>query len=294
MYLLFALYSFCARFFSLKINYRLAVLLGKVIYYFDFSGRRAVLDNLSGILPKGTPVKRRKEQAQNVYINFQKYLFEYFALKKYSAEQLAEELITFFNVAVIDNFLKEKKPFIFASAHLGNWELGGKYVPIFGRQVNIIYRPFRDERLNTFFTRYSHDNAITYIPLGISMRKAFKALKLGEIVTLVGDWGIGGGTGGVEVLFFGEGTQFPVGPATLAVKAHVPLVPCFMIRNSSNHFEGFIEEPMYPTANTSPEQQIQEMTQRFATILEKYVRQYPDQWLIFTQVWPKKVQRDFK
>lgn len=287
MFLLLWLYSFCARLFPLKFNYFLAALLGKGIYYFDFHGRKAVLDNLRRILPAETPVKKRKVQARNIYINFQKYLFEYFALKKYSAEQLAKKLITFSNTAVIDNLLKERKSFIFASSHLGNWELAGKYAPVFGGRVNIIYRPFRDERLNTFFSRYNHNAGLTYIPLGMSLRKAFKALKQGEIVALLGDWGIGGAEG-IEVRFFGEKTRFPLGPATLAVKAHVPLVPGFMMRTHNNQFEGFLEEPIYQTADTLPEQQIQEMTQRYATILEKYVRQYPDQWLIFTQVWTQK------
>lgn len=287
MYFFLKLYSWYAHFFPLRVNYHLSIPLGKLVYYCDKAGRTGILTNLGRIVPQARLAARRKI-AQKVFVNFQKYLFEYFALKDVSPHALTSTLITL-DTRNVETFIKEKKSFVVVSSHLGNWELAGKYGVTLGRRINIIYRPFRDKRVNSLFTRNDRQSNITYIPLGPSLRKAFKALQNGEIVAMVGDWGIGD-KHGTEVTFFGAKTYFPSGPASLALKTNSPLVPAFMVRTAANHFEGVMEEPIYPVPGTPEEQQVKEMTQRFARVLEKYVQKYPDQWLIFTPVWQKEKQ----
>ena len=152
------------------------------------------------------------------------------------------------------------------------------------QRVNLIIQPHQDSKLNELFINCRKCGHTKLITLGMDIRKAFKAVKNGEILVTVGDWGIGDDSG-LEVLFFGQSARFPTGPAILAIKTGAPLIPGFTLRNAAGNFTVHIEQPINYNRQAPEAGQVAEITQKFAACLEKYVKQYPEQWLIFKPVW---------
>ncbi len=264
-------------------GYAAARFLGLLTWAINTSDRRAVNANLSVIIPGDHDAGKRKRITRQVFANFYFYLFEFLHSQKH---ELVRENQNFFvsGKEIFTGLFERKQPFIVVSAHLGNWEIAAEYMDQFGYPINLIIQPHTDQRINDLFINCRRCRHTKLIPLGIGLRNAFKALKKGENLTTVGDWGIGEGEG-VEVRFFGQITRFPSGPAVLAVKTKTPLVPGFTIREGSGYFHTYIEPPLTADSSQNEEGQIKELTQNYAAILEKYVNLYPDQWCIFKRVW---------
>ena len=261
----------------------LSRILGYCAYLFSRQQRTNVLANLEYILPPGTSVSARKEKARAVFLNFYTYLFEFFSLKSLDREQ-AKTLLAPKTVELFNRFSRDKQPFIIVSAHLGNWEIAAFALDALGFVNNLIYQPHADKRINDLFINSRGYRHTKLVSLGMGLKNAFKGLKKGEILTMVGDWGLG--SAGIEVMFFGRLTRFPCGPAEIAVKTRVPIVPGFTIREGHNKFAMGCEEPLVWDKQAAEEEQIKSITQSFAAALEQQVRAHPEQWLIFKRIWP--------
>lgn len=283
MYWIYRLLQILANSCPPSCNYVLAGILGYLTYLFNRTHRDNVLANLRYILPPETSLAARKEKARKVFINFYNYLFEFFSIKTLDREQ-ANKIMAPKTVALFSELNRQKQPFIIVSAHFGNWEIAAIVLDSLGFTNNLIYQPHEDKRINDIFVSNRRYHTTKLVPLGIGLKNAFKGLKNGEILTMVGDWGVGDGTG-IEVLFFGQKTHFPCGPAEIAVKTKVPVIPGFSIREGINKFFIGCDEPIVWDRQAPEEQQIKSITQSFASILEKQVRAYPEQWLIFKRIW---------
>lgn len=284
MYWIYRLLQILANGCSPGCNYALAGLLGSLTYLFNHSHRANVLANLRYILPPETSQAARKEKARNVFVNFYKYLFEFFSIKALDREQ-AKNIMAPKTVDLFSEFNRKGQPFIIVSAHFGNWEIAAIVLDSLGFTNNLIYQPHKDKRINDLFVHNRSYHTTKLVPLGIGLKNAFKGLKNGEILTMVGDWGLGDDTG-IEVLFFGQKTRFPCGPAEIAVKTKIPIIPGFSVREGNNKFFIGCDEPIVWDRHAPEEQQIKVITQTFASILERHVRQNPEQWLIFKRIWP--------
>lgn len=283
MYWLYRTLKWSSHIFPLKVNYRLAKMLGCLSCALNQQQQKNVLANLSGILPAGTPSKERKRVARQIFINFFKYLFDFFSSSNIDSVKLSS-LTSFPKLKIFESYHQRKQAFIIISAHLGNWEIAAAIMDSLGYDNNIIYQPLKNHRLNALFMSSRNFRYAKLIPLGIGLRKAFKSLEDGQPLSMVGDWGIGKEEG-IEVEFFSKKTRFPTGPANLAIKTKVDLLPGFTIRDSPNHFTVFLEPPITYDQSGSDEEKCREITQKFANVLEKYVKLYPDQWLIFNPLW---------
>jgi len=264
----------------------LSRILGYCAYLFSRQQRENVLANLKHILPPGTSERDRKQKARSVFINFYLYLFEFFSIKSIDLDQ-AKTLMAPNTVEMFNRFSRDRQPFIIVSGHLGNWEIAAFALDALGFVNNLVYLPHTDKRTNDLFINSRSYRQTRLVSLGMGLKNAFKGLKKGEILTMVGDWGVGESTG-IEVLFFGRLTRFPCGPAEIAVKTKVSILPGFSVREGNNKFFIGCEEPLAWDKQASEEEQIKSITQSYAAILEKQVRSHPEQWLIFTRIWPEQ------
>jgi len=285
MYWIYLLLRFLARHCPPGCISGLCRILGYCTYRLNRQQRTNVLANLEYILPPGTGISIRKEKACAVFINFYIYLFEFFSLKSLDRDQ-AKKLLDPNTVDLFSRFSGDKQPFIIVSAHLGNWEVAAFALDALGFVNNLIYQPHADKRIDALFINNRDYRHTRLVSLGMGLKNAFKGLKNGEILTMVGDWGIGDSTG-IEVLFFGRLTRFPCGPAEIAVKTGVPILPGFTIRQGRNKFAMGCTEPLNWDKQASADEQIKSITQSFAAMLEKQVCSYPEQWLIFKRIWER-------
>ena len=88
------------------------------------------------------------------------------------------------------------------------------------------------------------------------------------------------------VNFFGLPACTTAGPARLGARTGVPLVPAFLVRQGESDQHRLIVFPDIELAQTgNREADIVTNTQRCSDVVERVLREYPDQWIWFHRRW---------
>ena len=170
------------------------------------------------------------------------------------------------------------------TAHFGNWELGAVGVGIYlDQKINVLVKSQRNPFVANWFLSMSEKFGNKQIPLGISIKEIFKALKNNEVVGVVGDQR--GPRKGVKVKYFDTETYTFAGTAAIALKTKSPVLVMLSTRNSKGNYESKIEEIKLEKFVGSKDEQIIQFNQKYMNILEKYVKQYPEQWFWMHNIW---------
>ncbi len=117
---------------------------------------------------------------------------------------------------------------------------------------------------------------------GSYLRPLYRKLQQGAIVVLYGDGARGGHF--TQVDFLGLPLSLSVGPFRIAARARVPLIPAFIIRDGDGRHRIILEAPlMLPDAKPAS---LQQAADRYAALLSRYVRTYPDHWFTWARLRP--------
>ena len=88
------------------------------------------------------------------------------------------------------------------------------------------------------------------------------------------------GKRGVFVNFFGRKASTPGGAAQLAIKYGAPIVVTMSIRTACGRYKSIFREVEVRENDT-----VEELTQRFTTIMEEVIRQNPEQYFWMHRRW---------
>lgn len=196
----------------------------------------------------------------------------------------------------LDEALAAGNGAILVSPHLGNWELGGLGLADLGYRLNVLTFREPDEKVNELRERVRNERGIGTIyvdrddtsPLAII--EAINALRRNEVLCLLGDRD--GSSNTILINFFGKSTPFPTGAAYLSLASGAPVIPVF-VPLEGDRYATLMEEPIYFRGGHGQHAQaIRCGMQRLASVFERYIRQYPDQWYNFFDFW--KVEKGLK
>jgi KDO2-lipid IV(A) lauroyltransferase len=177
-----------------------------------------------------------------------------------------------------------RKGLIVVTAHMGSFEVGMAALRERERaKIHVVFRrdPFeRFERLRSGLRkRLGVEEAPVDDGWTVWMRLR-DALLADEVVVLQGDR-VMPGQKGEPVPFLGGRMLLPAGPVKMALATGAPIVPIFSVRMSNGNVRLFVEpaiwvERVEPAAPGGPHPALLQ----WAAVLERYVRAYPDQWLM--------------
>ncbi len=201
---------------SLKCAYGLADFSAKV--YFKFSGKNkvALRNNLKVVFGDDISEETLDLHVLNVYKNFARYLTDFFRFLKIEKSDFKDK-VTVRGIEKVEKVLNEEKGGVLLALHLGNWELGGAVVSNLGFPLHAIVLEHANQKINDFFVKQRGVNGLSSIPLGMSVKRAFRALRNNELVAIVGDKDYT--SSGIPIDFFGKKAILPKGPAIFSLKA---------------------------------------------------------------------------
>jgi len=257
----------------------LAVLIGNFYWAVMKNDREMVRRNLSRILGDPSlvgPTVRR------LYVRYAKYLVDYTRMDLLREKHLRRLVRGFEGKEHFDQAMAGGKGTLILTAHLGNWEMGGIFLSLMGYSLTVITAPDVEARLHEFRVRLRQEQQIKVVTLDDTMASSLavlKALQANELVALLGDRDLFGK--GIPVIFFGQRVFFPIGPALLAYLSGAPLIPTFVLMDQDDKYLCLAEPPIVLHRTGKRDQDLAENTQRIATVLEKFIRKYPDQWYTF-------------
>ena len=229
----------------------------------------------------GPPVTRAESRAfgRRVLGNFYDFVCDVGRSLHLSREQLAASID---GVDGHEHFLAARalrRGAILATAHMGSFEAGAVALLEHEPRIHVVFKrdPSRFEQVRCALRKKL---GILEAPVdegwGLWMRLR-DALNRDEVVMVQADR-VMPGQKGVEVPFLHGRVALPSGPVKLALASGAPIVPVFAVRTRGNKIRIFVEPSiLVEPSDASPHPAMIQL----ARAIEKYVRAYPDQWLMF-------------
>ena len=257
-----------------------------------FLGRNTVaIDNLDLALPNLSKTERQTI-ASDMWENMARLAGEYvflddmFDLVPSNPEAGRIEVV---GVDIFERLRHDKKPKIFITAHMGNFELLPIAAATFGLNVTAMFRPpnnpyIAERILAARKTRMGH-----LVP-----SKAGAAISLARILDAGGNIGVlvdQKFNNGLETTFFGEPCLTSPLVAKLARQYDCDIYPAFCIRLPNGRFRLTLEDRLQiPKDSTGKVEQLALM-QSINDHVENWVRAHPGQWMWFHKRWKIRTSR---
>jgi len=169
--------------------------------------------------------------------------------------------------------------------HLGNWDVGGRYMTERGLRVVSVAEELRPERLFRLFVE--HREALGLEILGLSRdaqvgRRLASALAENRMVALVADRDLTGR--GVEVPMFGRPRRLPAGPALLSLTTGAPILvsPVYQIPGG---WRIVFSAPFEIDATGERRRDVAALTHRMGEAFERAISAAPADWHLFQPAW---------
>jgi KDO2-lipid IV(A) lauroyltransferase len=176
------------------------------------------------------------------------------------------------------------KPSLVFSAHLANWELPACAPKMFGMSTSILYRRPNIGATSDAIVALRERCMGNMVAAGLDAPfRLGRALERGDHVAMLADQHT---TQGVDVVFFGRWAKANPLIAQLARLTGAPIYGVRAIRlPDGNHFRGELTEEIVPARGLDGIIDVHATTQKIATVIEGWVREYPEQWLWLHRRW---------
>ncbi len=257
--------------------------LAWIVYVFHVRLRQVGMRNLALAFPE----KAEAERAQILrgeFASLGRQLAEVCRFPKYTPENI-DQVVVYDGFENYERARARGKGVLFLTAHFGGWELSAFAHSLHGHPMHIVVRAMDNVYLDRLILRYRtlHGNCI--VEKDDFVRGLLAAMKAGEEVGILMDTNMTPPQG-VFVDFFGIAACTASGLARIALRTDAAVVPGFTIWDAQLGKYRLRFDPALELIRTGDlEADIQANTQQFTSVIEKYVRNYPEQWLWVHRRW---------
>jgi len=278
IYCLYKLGQFLILRLPTQISYLLADFLSDLNYFLNFHDRRNVENNLKNILSSSSNLNR---VVRDMFRNFGRYLVEFFLMEKNLNKLFIQNHVKIQNLNYIDDVLKKGKGGILVTAHIGNWELGGRILSELGYSLTVIALSHKNKAINSLFNNKRECGGnITVVPPGLAARQCLKDLRANKLIAIVGDRDFA--ENGQVLDFLGKKVLLPKGAAVFSIKTGAPIIPIFLIREERDKYILSIRRPITPSEHGNRDDaEVVSVMRKYVGILQEVICKYPAQWLMF-------------
>ena len=179
----------------------------------------------------------------------------------------------------VEEALRCGRGVLFATAHLGNWELSAYAWAMFGRPMRVVARPLDNPLIDRLVERRRTGSGNRVISKREAARPILKALAANQAVGILIDQNASPESG-VFVDFFGVPACAGTGFAKLASHSGAAVIPGFALWSEEEHrYVLRFYPPLEMTGDAARD------TEALHKRLEAVVRAHPDQWLWMHRRW---------
>jgi len=251
-------------------------------YAADVGRRRNALVNYAAALglPESDPEVPRV--ARRAFENYCRMLADFLLMGSLSPAEVPGR-ITVTGLEHADHALRDGSGTILAMPHMGSWDFAGGLASMLGYRILAVAETFPGS-LNDAVVETRSAYGLDIVPMGRSAVRAInRALDRNDLVALLCDLPHGPG---VTVSFFGRRATVPSGPAAIACRNGVPLIPAYCFSSAPGSYHVHLDPPIHPP---SPEEcagsdGTQAHMQMGVKYFERFIRNYPDQWYAFCPI----------
>ena len=251
---------------------------------FRWHGR--LRDNLAIALPNASP-ERVEELARAAWGSFGATLAEYAHLRTI-ADRRFDEHVEVALAPGVDASRASGRPFIFVTAHLGNWEISAATARSLGLPLTVVYSRQSNPITDWLVQRRRRDLGCRFLAADDSIRPLLTELRAGRSIGLLVDLRV---ESGEPLPFCGYDTATTLVPARLALRFGCPLVPVRVERVRPAHLRVTLHDPVPPRAAAAPDAQARQMMTGVNALFEAWIVARPHEWQCFQNRWPKATRK---
>ena len=257
--------------------------LGFVWFNLDKKHRELTCKNIRDTYGDKKNDKEVKKLAKTVFQNTARMLFEHTRFHRMKRE----DWHTLFSITGLEHLQaahEEGKGILAFSGHLGNWELLSALAYITKLEFTVVYKTIEFAPMNKYVTKKREYTGANMFPVHNALDEIVKSLKRGGIAGLYVDQNVRKRHRGVFINFLNRKACTTKGLARLALSTRAPVVPIFTFRDKGKtHIVILPKMPLIETGDL--EQDIFNNTQAYHSLIEEYIRKYPDQWFWIHNRW---------
>ena len=258
-------------------------LFGDIFYHVIKIRKDRAFQNLKASFGSEKSDKELKRILKDNYRHFGIMLIEFARFPNMNRDSLLQK-ITVVDEPTIREAFSHDSGILFLSGHFGNWEILAAYLASCGRPLHAVFKEQKNKSIDKIIKEYREKVGLIPIKVkGEAARGTLRAFKLKATVLIVNDQDAGGK--GMFIDFFGRPASTSTGPAIIALKTRVPVYCVFCVRRTGSHYEIFIEK--FPDLENlqADDEGINRFLITYNKILEKYIKQYPEQWFWMHRRW---------
>lgn len=177
------------------------------------------------------------------------------------------------------------KGVLFFTGHFGSWEVFNLLPPAFGYGMNILVRRIDNPLVEGFVDQMRTRFGSVTLDKTKSARTMFRVLKKGELLGILADLNVQEKEG-VFVDFFGVPASTTTSIAKLALATGAAILPAFAVwEEEKRKYVVYVEPEIKYDPDDDSDEAVQRLTQEITSVVEKFVRKYPEQWLWIHKRW---------
>lgn len=285
MYYAWVVVSALVRRLPLRVSYGIAVIAGTVAFCGWPRGRRATVRNYRVVCPGAGPAELRS-LARRSFTNYCRYLVDFIRFPSLAPAEIVREAIGDAKFIALNESLERGAGAIIVCMHFGNWDLGAGATAARGYPLSVVAETFSDARLDRLVVAARERLGMKVVKMEGVSPSIFRTLKRNGLLALLIDRP--SQADGVEVEFFGRIIRVPTGPARIAIRSGAAVIPvAFPRRHSWKPMVDVLADFTVVDAGNDEPTRVRELTQQIISAHERFIRDYPDQWYMFREMWPE-------
>ncbi len=232
-------------------------------------------------LPDDDPLVRRS--THEAFRLYARYWFDMFRLAETSDEEIVD-LVDAPGFEHIESSLARGKGLLNVLPHLGNWDVGGRFMAAKGHRVVSVAEELKPARLFELFLDFRRSLGMEILSLSSDSlgRQIGSRLADNKVVALVADRDFGGR--GIEVEMFGRTRRLPAGPALLSITTGAPIMvtPVYTPRRGWRIVFG---APLEFEPSGERRADVEALTRLMGAEFERAIAAAPWDWHMFQPGW---------
>jgi KDO2-lipid IV(A) lauroyltransferase len=263
--------------------------LGRAWAAFDGRHVRIAAESLRIAFPDW-PEARIARTARGVYAHFGAMLMDLLWLER----RPAEELLALTDLEGVEELRAARRAgqgVICPTGHFGNWEFQGVASALLIGPSSVIARPLDNPHLDRRLVSLRSSTGNTVIYKQRALGQVMKTLREGGLVAILIDQNVQE-KDGIFVRFFGRPACTTTVAAALALKTGAAIVPVRCAMTPSGRYRMTYGPSVEWKGSGRRDDDVAALTQHLTSIIEGWVREYPEQWLWLHRRWKTQPAAD--
>jgi KDO2-lipid IV(A) lauroyltransferase len=173
---------------------------------------------------------------------------------------------------------------LIVTCHLGNWEMAGFALGLFGFRTHAIARTLDNPYLDRFLRRFREKTGQRVLAKKGDYDAITGLLESGGVLATLADQDAG--PRGLFVDFFGRPASTHKAIALMALEFNVPLIVVGVPKVSRPmHYHVIVEDVIRPSDFSAQPDAARAITQRYTAALERVIRRFPEQYFWLHRRW---------